>query len=708
MAPPYVSLPLSPSVQRAFREELTADEVVHLLERTEPIDVPAGALLIREGDKDRDLYVLLEGEVVVVRHGVQLNPLGPGAAVGVLGLLTGKPRAASLVARTPVKAAHLRLAVWERLCAEEPAFALKVSTALLLHTRDELMEMTAHVGRLLQGRTLPRAETLTVRVGDVEKRIATGTTLKQLLPAEVDGVLVVAGLLEQKPVSLDTPVLHDTEVRALTMNDWEGRRVYAHTLGLLLLEAAHQVAPEVPVRMGPSQGAAQLVEVPGVHYDARARLAARVQEAMEQLVKLGGPVRQEHWALEEAHDHLHRQGWDDAAKLLHTHRAAAVALCSLGQVYALSLSPLLPDARPLEGFKVLPHADGLLLRYGTRDPRSASSRELPPIRGRDMAREHREWLSAMGITSVGDFNDRCVSGQVSQLIRVAEGFHEKTIGQVADAIARRGDKVRVITIAGPSSSGKTTFIKRLTVQLQINGLNPVNVSLDDYYVDREKTVKDEKGEYDFEALEALDLALLQEHLSRMLKGEKVTTAKYDFKAGKSHPAGGPVIALEAGDVLMLEGIHGLNPRLLGDATKEGEVYRVFIHPATTLGFDRLTRFSATDLRLLRRIVRDRHSRGYKAQDNIMRWPSVQAGEQRHIFPFQSEADAVFDTSLSYEPAVMKVYAERYLLEVPRTHPAYPTASRLRQLVDKFVAVYPDHVPPTSILREFIGGSGFEY
>jgi uridine kinase len=325
-----------------------------------------------------------------------------------------------------------------------------------------------------------------------------------------------------------------------------------------------------------------------------------------------------------------------------------------------------------------------------------------------MTAEHQRWLAAMGMTSVGAFNDLCISGQVSQLIRVSEGFHEKRIGQIADEIAAARDRVRIISIAGPSSSGKTTFIKRLTVQLQIDGVNPVGISLDDYYVDREKTPRGESGDWDFEAVEALDLGLLQDHVARLLAGELVKTARYDFLSGRSDPAGGPSIQLRRGDVLMLEGIHGLNPRLLGAIPRAGEVYRVFIHPATTLPFDRLTRVSATDLRLLRRIVRDRHRRGYVAAENILRWPSVQAGEREHIFPFQEEADAVFDTALIYEPAVLKVFAERYLLEVPQDHPAYPTAHRLRYLVDRFVSIYPDHVPPTSLIREFIGGSGFEY
>jgi uridine kinase len=219
---------------------------------------------------------------------------------------------------------------------------------------------------------------------------------------------------------------------------------------------------------------------------------------------------------------------------------------------------------------------------------------------------------------------------------------------------------------------------------------------------------DEKGGYDFEALEALDTALLQEHVSRLLKGESVKTAHFDFKLGRSSKDGGPELMLGPREVLLLEGIHGLNPALLGDAVKRESLYNIFIQPSLCLPFDPLTALTPSDLRFIRRIVRDRHSRGSKAEDNIARWPSVRRGEARHIFPYQRYADAELDSSLVYEMSVLKVYGERYLLEVPPDHPSASTAYRLRHLLDRFVAIYPDHVPPTSILREFIGGSGFEY
>jgi uridine kinase len=321
--------------------------------------------------------------------------------------------------------------------------------------------------------------------------------------------------------------------------------------------------------------------------------------------------------------------------------------------------------------------------------------------------EEENWLQALDVRSVGAFNRACVEGSVPDLIRVTEGFQEKRIGRIADAIQERIRDIDIVSIAGPSSSGKTTFIRRLNVQLQVNGITPVGLGLDDYYIDRDKTPRDATGDYDFEALEALDLNLLQDHLSRILLGEVVKTPLYDFGNGRSRPEAGPEVRLLSHQVLVIEGIHGLNPSLLGTISPD-RVFRIFVCPLVQLPFDHLSRVHASDVRLIRRIVRDRHHRGYGAADTIARWPKVRAGERRHIFPYQQHADVVFDSSLIYELSVLRVYAERYLLEVPHRHPSYLTAFRLMHLLDRFVSIYPDHVPATSILREFVGGSGFEY
>jgi uridine kinase len=569
--------------------------------------------------------------------------------------------------------------------------------------------MTDNVGQLLMERSLPRRKDVTIRLANETRRVPMGSRLRSELPAEVDGHPVVAGLIDQKPVSLSLPLSSDATVAPLTTGHWEGERIYRRSVGLLLLEAASRMSPALRLRLGPSLGAIQEVHVAGTDRD-RAAVAADLSAAMRNLVAEDLPFRQEWWTVEEAASQFAEWGWQSAARLLKVWRDAMVMLVSCGKVYAISMGPLAPCTGLLGGFRLEPRGNALVLTFDRGERLLKTALDLPDLQDRDgstMLIEHRRWLDNLGVTDVGAFNEHCVSGQVSQLIRVAEGFHEKRIGQIADAIVSRASGVRVIGIAGPSSSGKTTFIKRLTVQLQINGINPVGISLDDYYVDRDKTPLDAAGEYDYEAFEALDIALLQDQLRRLMRGEAVKMARYDFISGKSQPEGGPELRLHPHDVLMLEGIHGLNPGLIGDLLGHEAVFRVFVNPMTALPFDHLDHFSVSDLRLLRRIVRDRFTRGCSAADNILRWPSVRAGERNHIFPFLSQADAVFDTALIYEPAVLKVFADRYLLEVPQDHPAYLTAYRLRQLIDRFVTIYPEHVPSTSILREFIGGSGFE-
>ena len=438
-------------------------------------------------------------------------------------------------------------------------------------------------------------------------------------------------------------------------------------------------------------------------------------EEMDRLVAADLPIREELWGVDEAIDHLTRVGWHEAAAMLRASREPAVAMVSCGQVYAPRMGPLVPRTGYLVRSSLEVEGDALVLRHGPDGPLEPAigvgaheSTGAAPGARDAMAREHERWLASLGMDSVGAFNAACVSGRVDAILRVAEGFHEKRIGRLADEIAARLPDTRVVCVAGPSSSGKTTFLKRLSVQLQVMGIRPVGISLDDYYVDRERTPRDDKGEFDFETIDAIDVPLLGQHLAALTRGECVRTARYDFRDGRSLPDGGPEVRLGARDVLLLEGIHGLNPRLTAADGLERAAMKVFIMPMTSLPFDRLWRVNPSDVRLLRRIVRDRHGRNHDAAATILRWPSVRAGERKHIFPFFDRADFVFDSSLVYELSALKVYAERYLLEVPPTSPAYTTAFRLRQLIDRFVAIHAEHIPPTSILREFIGDSAFSY
>ncbi len=677
------------------------------------------AVLVEEGAEDRGLFIVVAGTARLCRDGVDLGRIGKGSHFGALGLADSPRCRASVIADSQLELAWLRGERYEQLSQQAPVLALRLVQALAESVQHELTMMTDNVGLLLRERSWPRHVFVDVTVGKTWQRVRTGTPLGALLPHDVGGDPVVAALVNNKAVALELPVMSDAHIEPLVASHWEGKRVYRSSLGLLLLEAARRVDPLVKVHLGPSIGFGQPVELVAPTSVPLASWAERVTGMMHELVATNLPIRQELWTVDEARSYFAEHGWRDLVSLLHTWRSGHVQLVRAGESVALYLAPLLPNAKHLERFpfQLVIERDGICLRYGDEaqvapeggeaPPSSRQSEYLKPAGLHLGVRTDEPWLTTLGITSVGAFNDACVRGKTPEIIRVSEGLHEKRIGRIADAICENG-RIRAICVAGPSSAGKTTFIKRLNVQLLVSGIRPVGLSLDDYYVDRDKTARDANGEYDFEALEALDLAMLARDMRRIFAGDTVKTAKYDFVSGKSIPEGGPEVALHGSDVLVIEGIHGLNPRLLESILDRERIFRVFIQPMTGLPFDRLTRVNVSDIRLLRRIVRDRHTRGYNAAANILRWPSVRIGEKNHIFPYLGQADAIFDSSLVYELSVIKVFADRYLLEVPQEHPSFVTANRLRQLIDKFVTIYPDHVPPTSILREFIGESGFEY
>lgn len=698
------------SICRCLRPLPDADRLAPYLSHE---TVPAGTVVVREGDDDRDMFFVLEGDARIRRGDLELGAVVPGEHFGELALVAGRRRAASIVAATELRVARLTVERYADLAREQPGLGLRFIEVLIAGVGSRLREMTETVGELLQERSLPRRTHVEVRMNGDRSLHRTGTLLAELLPEHVAGRPVVAALVDRRPVALVSGVSSDCDLAPLTTAHWEGYRVYRHSLHLLMLEAARRRFSHLDLVIEHSIGYAQRA-VARPEGPPTAELAAALSETMRALVGDDLPLREELWTVDEARTFFASHGGSHADRLLRTWRDPTVRLVSYGQHHALSFGPLCHRTGMLGEFEVVPDDDGVLLvhqRPSDTAPASVMSLVDDAIatsrHTRGMTRDHRRWLEVLGTQSVGEFNQACVEGNVAQLIRVSEGFQEKRIGQIADSIRGRGDAVKVVCIAGPSSSGKTTFMKRLRVQLQVNGVHPIDLSLDDYYVDREATPRDADGEYDYEVLEALRTDLLQAHLDRLLAGERVRTARYDFATGRSHPGGGREIALAERDLLVLEGVHGLNPRLL-ERIPATSIFRIYLCPLAQLPFDHLTRIHPSDLRLVRRIVRDRHRRGADAAANILRWPSVRRGERRNIYPFQQHADEVFDSSLIYELSVLKVFAERYLLEVPQSHEAYTTAYRLLRVLDRFVTIYPDHVPPTSILREFIGGSGFEY
>ncbi len=670
----------------------------------EPLRFEKGTTVVSEGARDDDMYFVMDGEARIFRGDLELMLIGPGDHFGELGLLASRPRSASVAATSDVRLMRLSAARYAAIVRAEPDLAIELVHALVGGLGDRLSEMTERVGVLLRERSLPRRTSVEIRSNGDTRFVPLGTAIGDLLPARMGEADVVAGLLDFKPVGLGTPLSADATIAPLSTAHWEGDRIRRASVGLVLLEAARRVGPGVVTRLGPSQGSAQLVETSEQQLDLEG-FAARLEEEMRALVHADVPLTPEWWTVEEATSYFQEQRLDDVVQLLRTWRDAMVPLVTCGETRVIAFGPLLPRAGRIGFFRVSIDRERLFIVMD--DSALDTPRELRAA-AEAMTNEHAGWLRKLGMTHVGAFAQACIRGDVKQILRVSEGFQEKRISRIADEIEQRKGRVKVICIAGPSSSGKSTFIKRLTVQLQVVGIHPIGLSLDDYYVDRAKTPRGTDGAFDYESFDALDSAMLQEELTQVLAGETVRVARYDFKAGKSLRGGGQDLTLRDGDILLLEGIHGLNPRLLGDRLEHDEIYRIFVCPLTGLPLDPLTRVPVSDMRLVRRIVRDRHARATTAAETIERWPAVRAGERKHIFPYFDQADAVFDSALIYEPAVLKVYAERYLLEVPQQHASYKTAWRLLQLLSRFVAIQPDEVPPTSILREFIGGSGFEY
>jgi uridine kinase len=429
------------------------------------------------------------------------------------------------------------------------------------------------------------------------------------------------------------------------------------------------------------------------------------EEKMRTIVAEDRPFTEDQMDIDEAIEVFQREGAAERVRLLKTLRVSSVPVVSIGDVHILAHGPVAPAAGGLEGFELALYNGGLILRFPGPSARKREVADMPRLF--KVYRDTRRWNEILGVADVGQFNELCISGAVNEIVKVAEALHEKRIAEIADQVLARNG-VKLVTIAGPSSSGKTTFSKRLSIQLRVNGVRPVGLSLDDYYVDREKTPHDADGKLDFEAIEAIDLPLLNEHLDRLLKGEKVETPRYDFATGKrSGQEKWHSLQISPNDVLIVEGIHGLNERLTSSIPAVHK-FRVYVSALTQLTVDNSERVFTSDSRLLRRIVRDRLFRGYRAERSIDMWPSVRRGEQQHIFPFQEQADAIFNSALVYEPAVLKTYAERFLLEVPTDSPSFVEADRLLRFLSLFVPVFPEEVPHASILREFIGGSSFAY
>ncbi|WP_026369064.1 nucleoside kinase [Aminiphilus circumscriptus] len=499
--------------------------------------------------------------------------------------------------------------------------------------------------------------------------------------------------------SLAWKVDTSASVSFVDTSSFEGSDVYRRTLSFLLVLACRKALDEdVVIRHSISN--ALYCELAG--RSATETDVERVRDFLHHFVEMDIPIVPEIHTLDRAVDLFQRQGNEDKARLLKWAGHDPLVLYRCADRYAYFYAPLAPSTGYVKTFDVMFHDPGMVLRC----PSVVSPDELPPFQAPrslvDVFREYGEWLDILGVSTMANLHEQVAAGKGLDLILISEALHAQRLNRIAEEIVARGT-VRVIPMAGPSGSGKTTTSRRLRTQLQVAGLHPVTLELDDYFVDRERTPRDSQGNYDFEALEALDLERLDEDLHALLAGREVRLPKFDFRAGKSHP--GRSLRLKERDVLIMEGIHGLNQRVVG-SLPPGTAFGVFVSPLTGVSLDRHNRTSTTDNRLLRRMVRDSRTRGRSPEVTLQQWPSVIRGAQKYIFPYQEHADAMFNTALIYELSVLKGHAEPLLRTVPETSPVFGEAQRLLSMLH-FVPFIPEgNVPNASILREFIGGSCF--
>ena len=514
----------------------------------------------------------------------------------------------------------------------------------------------------------------------------------------------VSAKVNNKVEGMHYRVYNNKDIEFLDMRTSSGSRAYTRTLFFVLCKAVqdlypgHDVVIDIPVSNG------FYVDV-RLERDVTADDVDCIRKRMQEIVDARMPIRRYMVPTEDAIALFEEKGDVEKVKLLRTSGSLYTTYYTIGEYVDFYYGTLLTNTSQLYLFGLEKYYDGMLLRI----PSLQNPDELGEVTRQDkmfeIFKEHHHWQDIIGIRTVGDFNAAVDAGHATDIINISEALQEKKIAQIAEQIAARPG-VKLVLLAGPSSSGKTTSCKRLSIQLAVNGLKPLQISLDDYFVDRERTPKDENGEYDYESIYALDLQKINDQFNALFRGEEVELPKYDFQSGKSKKSG-QRLKMNDNNVLVVEGIHALNPELTAQIPNE-QIFRVYASALTTILLDNHNYIPTTDNRLLRRIIRDYKYRGVSAQDTIHRWPSVRAGENKWIFPFQENADAMLNTAMLYELAVLKMQAEPLLEQVPENCDEYAEAYRLLKFLKYFKGIPFNNLPPTSLLREFLGGSSFHY
>lgn len=535
-----------------------------------------------------------------------------------------------------------------------------------------------------------------------------GTTIAEIAAMLGDKIPFrpICARVNNKTEGLDFAVYAPKIVEMLDITSDSGQRAYVRSLSMMLYCAVHNLYPGARLRIEHSVANGYYCLFPGL--DVTPATVEAIEAEMRRLHEAALPFVRHERPRTEVIEIFRRAGLDEKVQLLETVDSLYSVYHTLGDVADSYYGCLAPDTGHIGVFALTPFRDGALLRAFDR----ANPTQVPPIIDQhkmfDAFTAYVKFNNIIGVRNVGELNATDMQGHTSELINVAEALHEKYIARISDEITRRyeNDGTRVVLIAGPSSSGKTTFTKRLAVQLRTNLLSPIQISLDNYFVDRDKTPRDADGDYDYESLYALDLKLFNHDLKAIIAGEEVELPCYSFETGTRYWRGDKV-KLGERSVILIEGIHGLNPELTADIERRYK-YMIYVSALTTLSIDDHNWVPTTDNRLLRRIIRDSKYRGTSALETLRRWPSVRRGEQRWIFPYQENADTMFNSSLLFELGVMKSYGESVLAAVPNTVPEYAQAYRLRKFLSYFREIPSQMIPPTSLLREFLGGSSFHY
>jgi uridine kinase len=549
-----------------------------------------------------------------------------------------------------------------------------------------------------------------VNIENIEKKVRYpfGTTLSEICSdLNIKSEYPILGArVNNKLKELSYKIFKPKQIKFIDVSDKDGYKMYIRSLIFVLIKAVKDIYPNGIVKIEHAVSKGLYCEIVGIGDEVTIEMTIKIVKRMHEIIEADIPFSREEVQTKDAIELFKKNKLFEKARLFKSRVRLYTSVYRLDDLIDYFYGYLVPSTRFLKVFDLVKYYDGMLLML----PKPNQPEEIEDLilqsKLFEIFQEYKNWGEILGVESIGSINEAVAEKRVGELIKVAEALHEKKVSQIADRINGKRKKVRLILISGPSSSGKTTFTKRLAIQLKVLGISTLQMSLDNYFVNRENTPIDENGEYNFEAIEALDVKLFNENLIDLFSGKEVNMPKFSFETGERY-YNDEVLKIDEDQLILVEGIHGLNPKLTEMIDSEMK-FKIYVSALTQMGIDNHNRIPTNDNRLLRRMVRDYRYRGYSALDTLRRWPSVRAGEEKYIFPFQEEANVMFNSALLFELGVLKNYAVPLLEDIQENDEVYSEATRLLKFLSYFKSIEPKEIPPTSILREFLEGSSFDY